>query len=185
MISLTGRKNWSRPAAAAFTFIELIIVATIIAVLMAISSPLFRETFRDLELQDAAYNVSKLIRYAQQRAIVGESIYGLIFDFDGGSYSLKMEVEEKVVKEVTSEDGDTVETTELVKSWQDVTGRFQAAIHLPEGVDLRGTSDKIRFLPNGRCSKETIYVSNRKNKTIQIKTNGRAGHVEVSEHEEK
>ena len=68
--------------------------------------------------------------------------------------------------------------------WKKVTGRFGGYTYLPEGVEFKGEADEIIFLPNGRCGKITLYVAGQKNKSFTIKTNGRAGYVEVSETKE-
>ena len=158
----------------AFTLIELIIVAAIIAVLVAVSSPLFIATFRDLELKDAAYNLSKLIRYGQERAIIEEKRYRLLFDFEKRAYYLLAEDEKGEEREFAA-------GGRPASGWKKVTGRFGGYFYLPEGVKFKSDKDKITFLPNGRCDRISVYIINQKNKTIEIKTNGRAGHVEVSE----
>lgn len=186
MILKIGRKRQSRPAG--FTLIELIIVAAIILVLVAVSTPLFRATFRDLKLKDAAYNLSKLIKYGQQRAIIEEKRYRLLFDFEKRAYYLRVENEEPQEGESSaSAKGESASggEGEAVFSWKKVTGRFGEYFYLPEGVSLKADIDKITFLPNGRCDKISIYVINQKNKTIEIKTDGRAGYVKVSEVTEK
>ncbi len=55
MILPTGKKRRRvQSNKSAFTIIELAIVASIILVLVAVSTPLFRGTFRELELKDSA-----------------------------------------------------------------------------------------------------------------------------------
>lgn len=174
MILQIGRKRRNRLTG--LTLIELIIVAAIILVLVAIASPLFRATFRDLELRDTAYNLSKLIKYGQQRAIIEERRFRLLFDFDKGAYHLLVKGDEEEELE-TALEGESV----LKEKWENVEGRFGKYFYLPDGIKFKGEQDKITFLPNGRCDKITIYVVGQKNKTIEIRTNGRAGYVRVSE----
>lgn len=182
MILRIGRKRRNRPAG--FTLIELIIVAAIILVLVAVSSPLFRATFRDLELRDTAYNLSKLIKYGQQRAIIEEKRYQLLFDFDKGAYRLLVESEESEELE-TEVEGEFVQKVK----WENLEGRFGEYFYLPDGVKFKAAEEEqdntITFLPNGRCNKITFYIVGEKNKTIEIKTSGRAGYVEVSEFKEE
>lgn len=182
MISRIGRKSRNSRVKAAFTLIELIIVAAIISALIAVSSPLFRETFRDLELKDAAYNVSKIIRYGQQRAIIEENRYRLLFDFENGSYRLQIEVEKEEVREPSGDEEDEGGPEKvIVRSWEAIEGRFSEAIHLPESISFNGTGESITFLPNGRCEKVSIFVCDRRKNVMEIATNGRAGYVGVSE----
>jgi len=182
MILRIGRKIRNRPVNAAFTLIELIVVVAIIAVMIAVSSPLFIKTFRDLELKDAAYNVSKIIRYGQQRAIIEENRYRLLFDFDNSSYRLQIEVRKEEIREPSGGDEDEGAPEKvIVRSWEAIKGRFSEAMYLPENIRFKGTEDRITFLPNGRCNKMSIFVYDKKKNVMEITTNGRAGYVGVSE----
>ena len=171
-ISEIGKKDQNRSIG--FTLLELIIVATIILVLVAVSTPLFRTSFSDLELKDAAYNISKLIRYGQQRAVIEEKKYRLLFDFARKNYHLLAEEEE-------GERADIAVEGRKHPGWKSVQGRFGKYFSLPEGVKFSGEHNSITFLPNGRCNEISLYVIDKKKKSIEIKTNGRAGYVEVSE----
>jgi putative endonuclease len=166
-----------------FTLIELIIVAAIIAVLVAISTPLFRETLRDLELKDAAYNVSKLIRYGQEKAVIEEKKHRILFNFDKRSYHLVAESEKGREEEEPSDEIESAPTEEgkPTTKWKRAAGRFGEYFYLPDGIEFKGDKDKITFLPNGRCDKISLHLNNAANETIEIKTNGKAGHVKVSE----
>lgn len=173
-----------------FTLIELIIVASIIVVLVAMSTPRFRNTFRDLRLKDTAYNISKLIKYGQERAIIEERKYKLIFNFDKRFYCLFVETEEGegARRQLPPEDESTPSAEGVSssdKGWKKATGRFGGYFYLPEGIRFKAEKDTIIFLPNGRCDKISLYLVNEKNKVIEIKTNGRAAYVEVSEVKEK
>ncbi len=186
MILQIGKKAQIRPAG--FTLIELVIVAAIILVLVAISTPLFRHTFRDLELRDAAYNISKMIQYAQQRAVIEEKKYRLLFDFNKKAYRLLVWNKEKEADNSSAEGAEGARLPagqEPASGWKEVTGRFGGYFYLPEGVRFRGDRDKITFLPNGRCDKASLYITNKENKTFEIKTTGRTGYVEIFEVEQK
>jgi len=177
MISLIGTKKQIRPPA--FTLIELVIVAAILLVLIAISTPLFKGTHQELEFKDAAYNLSKMIQYAQQKAIMEEKKYRLSFDFDRRAYRLLVRDETKI--EIEPSGREEAETEKKASGWKGAGDRFSGYYYLPEGVKFKGDGDKITFLPNGRCDKVSIYIINRENRIFEIKTNGRAGYVAVSE----
>ena len=119
-----------------------------------------------------------MIQYAQQKAIMEERKYSLLFDFEKRAYHLFAEKEKSGEIEVTVSAGDK---SSLGGDWKKVTGRFGGYFYLPEGIKFKGEVDKMIFLPNGRCDKILLYVSNKENKTFEIKTNGRAGYVKVAE----
>ncbi len=162
MILRIGRKRLNKDGG--FTLIELILVAAIIIALVAVSTPLFRKTFQGLQLKDAAYNIGKVIQYAQQRAIIEERKYSLAFNFEGRNYQLY----------AWEEAGEG-------KGFVRAKGRFHASIELPEGVEFKGEKDSIIFLPNGRCDKITLYLIGKDKQTFALKTNGRAGYVSIEE----
>ena len=101
-----------------------------------------------------------------------ERRYRILYDFDKGAYRLL------VWKEKDAQD-------ESPSDWGEAAGRFSEHFYLPEGIKFKGEKDTITFLPNGRSETFSIYVTGRENRAFEIKTNGRAGHVAVSEIKEK
>lgn len=152
-----------------FTLIELVIVASIILVLVAVSTPLFRDTFRELELKDSAYNIGKMMRYAETSAIMKEKRYKIVFDVEKGAYWL-LEEDEK-------DSGNLFKKTE---------GRFGNKFFLPKDILLKSDRNELIFLPNGRSTKAGISViDDKRKKRCDIKTTGRAGQTEIESVREK
>ena len=75
-------KSWG------FTLIELTLVTVIILALLGLSIPLFRKTFLDLSAKDTAFNISKLVTYAQEKAVIDRKNYKIIFNFNQRNYQL-------------------------------------------------------------------------------------------------
>ncbi|MBN1872571.1 MAG: prepilin-type N-terminal cleavage/methylation domain-containing protein [Candidatus Omnitrophica bacterium] len=159
-----------------FTLIELIIVAAIIVVLVAMSSPLFMATFRDLEVKNSLYDLGKIIKYAQERAIIEEKRYRLILSFDRNLYFL---LSEDANADKDEESGDSSGGGEDA-GWEKVPGKYGKVYHLPEGAEFQGEVDSLNFYPSGRCDSVTIQVKESDNESYEIKTNGRAGYVSIS-----
>jgi type II secretory pathway pseudopilin PulG len=171
MILQTGKKRRRAPSnrLEGFTLIELVIVASLILVLVAVSNPLFRATFRDLELKDSAYNISKMIRYAQASAVMEEAKYKIVFDFDKRAYWLLVENEK------------SAET-----QFERVIGRFKDRFYLPRDVFFTGENKELIFLPNGRCTKASVIVVDKdKKRGFEVKTTGKAGQIEIIDVKEK
>jgi prepilin-type N-terminal cleavage/methylation domain-containing protein len=146
-----------------FTLIELAIVASLIAVLIAVSTPLFRTTYRALELKDSAYNIAKMIRYASASAVMEEKRYKIVFDFEKRAYWLLKESEKGSEKE-----------------FEKVRGRFGNKFYLPKGILLTSDKNELVFLPNGRSTKATVSVMDKaKKKGFDINAAGKAGQAEI------
>lgn len=78
MILPTGKKRRSNSG---FTLIELVLVIFLISILVALSTPLFKRTFTNLELKNVSFNIAKIISYAREMAIVERANYRINFDF--------------------------------------------------------------------------------------------------------
>lgn len=153
----------------AFTLIELVIVASLILVLAIISTPLFRAAYRNLELRDSAYNIGKMMRYAEVSAVMEERPYKMMFNFESRAYWLLRE-DQKDPK------GD----------FKKVEGRFGEKFFLPKNLSLSGDNSELIFLPNGRSTKATVSVIDKSEKKgFDIKTTGRSGQIEISDVSEK
>lgn len=156
---------------AAFTLIELTLVTVIILTLIGLSIPLFRKTFTNLSSRNAAFNISKLVTYAQEKAIIDRKNYKLVFDFGRREYRLF---------ESTSSDGKLV--------YKKIKGRFGKGFTLPQGLYFDGsgasagrtstekTVKQIVFYPDGRCDELSIEVTDNKDAGCRITLEG-FGHL--------
>ncbi|MFH0840242.1 MAG: prepilin-type N-terminal cleavage/methylation domain-containing protein [Candidatus Omnitrophota bacterium] len=152
-----------------FTLIELLIVASLILVLVVVSTPLFRTAYSNLELKDSAYNIGKMMRYAEVSAVMEERAYKMVLNFENRAYWLLRENQK-------DSKGD----------FEKVEGRFGEKFFLPKNLSLSGDKSELIFLPNGRSTKATVSVIDKtKKKGFDIKTTGRSGQIEISDVSEK
>ena len=131
----------------AFTLIELTLVTVIILALVGLSVPLFKRTFLDLSAKDATFNISKLVSYAQEKAIIDRKNYKVIFNFNRRQYQL-------------SESGQSANGPVV---YRNVQGRFGKVFVLPQGLSFydpnTGITEKtdeeykkqVIFYPDGHC----------------------------------
>jgi prepilin-type N-terminal cleavage/methylation domain-containing protein len=174
MILRAGRKRRRRSNRSGFTLIELALVAAIILSLIALSTPLFRKTISYLALQEASFNISKLINYAQERAVIdNDKNYKIALYVKNGQY--------RFLEFYT--DADTKKAVE-----RPLSGRFGKLYRLPRGVtfippdtELKKERTDLFFYPDGHCSKATIDLFNAQGGHYQILTKGFGGLVEVKE----
>jgi len=164
------------PKNSAFTLIELTLVTVIILALVGLSIPLFKRTFSGLSAKDAAFNISKLVSYAQEKAVIDRKNYKIVFDFNLKKYQL---VEWKQSGEKPS----------YVK----VQGRFGKAFILPQGLffydpksdttQKAGEAYKKQavFYPDGHCDGLLIYVVDNAGTGYSITLNGFGGLARIKE----
>lgn len=159
-----------------FTLIELTLVTVIILALMGLSAPLFRKTFSDLTAKDAAFNISKLISYAQERAVIERRNFKITFNFTSGNYQLS---ESQVSKGKTA--------------YKQMKGRFGRTFTLPQGLSFRDDESGIAkakneeykkaivFYPDGRSDPLVIEMLNKENAGYRITSKGFGALVGIKE----
>lgn len=164
----TGKKAARRLnngiAKEAFTLIELALVAIIIISLIGLSTPLFRKTLSDLTLKNTAFNISKLINYAQEKSIVDRKNFRISFDFNSGAYQLS-EMDESTDPPV----------------YKAATGRFGKAFKTPRGVFLEGSVNEEVFYPNGQCDELVLDVVDESHDGYKITVKGFGGGFDIAE----
>lgn len=163
MTSLTGKSPPRKRNEEGFTFIELMLVAIIIGIIISISTPLFRTTFNTIQLENLSSNLAKLIRYSRERAIVERLRYRLVFNDSRKKYWLEVE------KEPLNSTG---EFDRLKSRW----GKVHS---IPEGISLEAEKKQINFYPDGRVSEITLYLTNEKGITYTLITERTLGRVQV------
>ena len=143
-----------------YTLIELILLAIIIVTLVGISAPQFRNTFSDLQLKDASFNLSSLISFTQERAIVEGVPFKLVLDADKARYYLEKADPKNPAKYVMLEEK---------------TGRV---FTLPRDIKLKTDKKEVIFYPDGHSDKAVIYFVG-KNKSLKISLKGNLGYVKI------
>jgi hypothetical protein len=116
------------------TLIELTLVAFLLLTIIGLSIPLFRKTFSNFSAQDASFNMSKLINYAQQMAVLERKDFKIVFDFEKGSYQL-FEIDNLSKEPV----------------YRKAKGRFGKLFVVPQGLKLTGDKNTMIFYPDGHC----------------------------------
>lgn len=159
-----------------FTLIELLIVSVIILTLVAFSTPLFRKSFSDLELKEAVSNISRLITFAQHRAIIDKGIYKITFDFEKKTYQLKILTTQYV-------EGQKEENYTPIKD------RFGRIFYIPRSIAVEGRFNEVLFYPDGHCDNGIagqpeqirLTLTNKNNTVLTLATTGILGNVVITE----
>jgi len=109
--------------------------------LIGLSVPAFKRTFSRLSAQDTSFNISKLMNYAQEMAVLGRKNFKISFDLQDGKYRL-------------------FEADPLVKpsGYKKAEGRFGKLFRLGQGLKFRGDRKDMVFYPDGHCDEFAVSV---------------------------
>lgn len=149
-------------ARAGFTLIELVLVTAIVLILIGLSTPLFKRTFSDLVIKDLAFNVSKLIDYAREKAILQRKNFKISFDFPSGRYRL-LEIDDTIEPPV----------------YKRVAGKFGRGFALPKGMLFKGPRNEIIFYPDGHCDETDIDILDGKGSGYTVLIKGLGSRIEI------
>jgi len=136
------------------------------AVLIAVSTPVFRGAFSGLELKDASLNISKMISFAQERSIIEKVRYKLILNTEEYNYHIQRE---------------HPKDSDIFVRLDDKYGR---TFSLPSNVLLKTGKADITFYPDGRSDKAKIRLVG-KNKTLIVEVTGNLGYVTITDDKKK
>lgn len=126
---------------AGLTLIELTLVTLLLLVIVGISIPTFKKTFQNLSAKDAAFNISKLINYAQEMAVLEKKNFKIIFDFEKGTYQLF-----------------GIDDSAKPPVYKKAPSRFGKLYNLPQGLTIKGEKKEVVFYPDGHCDSIKIYI---------------------------
>lgn len=154
---------------AAFTFVELMLVAILIGVLATLSVPMFRRTFQDLQLGNTSQNMATLCRYANQKAIIERSVYRLNLEPRRGKFWLT----QCALGPSSGED------------FKRLGGRLGKVYSVPAGITLECQVKNIAFYPDGSADKASIQLTNLNKKSLVLTTEKSRGYIKVIEADEK
>lgn len=139
-----------------FTLIEMLTVIGIIAIVAAISFPVYQNMRPNITLNSATRDLATDMRYAQQLAVTEQIIYDVIFNTSASSYEIRNNSTAALVRTKVLPDGIT---------FSSITGL---------------TDNTAEFTATGAAAAPgTIILANRKDKqtTIEIKP---SGYVKIS-----
>jgi len=147
-----------------FTLIELVLVILFISIITALSTPLFRNTFSELELKNTTFNLSKIINYAQEMAIIDKASYKLNFDFDGGAYWLTKSY-----------------FVDRKQTFTKLEGKYGRKFYFPDGLALTASKKEIVLYPDGRSDTAEISIVDKNGRGRSLKVASFGSQVEIEE----
>jgi prepilin-type N-terminal cleavage/methylation domain-containing protein len=151
------KKVFTKPLQAmpGFTMVELIFVMVLILVVAGFSTPLLKKTLSGLMVKNTALNISKIINYGQERAIVEQRYYRLRFNSSGRTYRLSA-FEEHADRLIN----------------RDIPGKFGRVFSLSQGLSVIRSADEIIMYPNGMCDEFSFIVKDSRGTGYLVKVKG-------------
>jgi len=125
-----------------YTLIELIIVLTLMATIMALVAPAFTTTFANLKLKTTAREMASLLNYARSLAIFQQKNFKVLLDLDNNTFGLESGSYKKLpksvrIEKVSSRNGEQKEGTAEITFFFNGSSS-EAHIHLMDVDEKKG-----------------------------------------------
>ncbi|MFH1220215.1 MAG: prepilin-type N-terminal cleavage/methylation domain-containing protein [Candidatus Eisenbacteria bacterium] len=170
MTSRTGKIDAGRDVGrSGFTLVELMLVITIIAVIVAMAVPFLSHTYHEMCLEDAAMNIRKLMTYGRERALSDGLRYRVVFESKGTRYALEVENHPLIRK------------GEFVR----IEGIIGKSNFVPSGIVIKPSRDEVNLYPDGTIDEAEVYLKDHSGINCLLTTTGATGRVEISKNFEE
>ncbi len=140
-----------------FTLLELLLVTVILATLVGICLPRFRNSFDALQHKNYILNLSSLLRFAHDKAIVEKELYRVRYTENPSGYKLEKASGARVA---------------------DRTGQFHP---LPQGLSARVEPTEILLFPDGGTSDAHWVFKNSNGQEIGLRVSADSADILVEE----
>ncbi|MFC2140143.1 Tfp pilus assembly protein FimT/FimU [Candidatus Auribacterota bacterium] len=151
MTLLTGTMKNRRSG---FTLLEIMLVAIILTLLISITVPNFKKTYENMELDNAVRNISQLMKYIQEKGVLGGISYRILF------------LENKY----------WIEKQGKGATYFRLRDKIGKTYFLPKDVSIDPREINIHFFPDGDIEEAELIISKKNIKRYKITTKELKGH---------
>ncbi len=166
MILSIGRQGLKRKNRAGYTFIELILTASIILVIVALSTPLFRKTYYSLRVNLQTKDLAATLNFARERAIMTRAQHAIKLNPEKNTYRMLI---------INSETDET----------KPVEGRWGRAFTIYSGIRVESSHEIIKFYPDGTSNGAAITLTDISGLKGRIDIDARTGEITVESEKER
>ncbi len=155
-----------KPGRAGYTFIELMLTASIVLIIVGLSTPLLRNTFYALRVNLQAKDLSSLMNLARERAVFTRTEHLIRIDTANNTYRMF--------------------TADLQKNVQvPVEGRWGRSFKIAASLKVECSQEDIKFFPDGSSSGAIISFSDSAGKKSRLNVSAQTGEITVVAEKEK
>jgi Tfp pilus assembly protein FimT len=138
------------------------LVAVIVLVLVALSTPLFRKTYEDLSFTAYAKNIFQTLYYCRERSIFERKAYAIIIDNEKNTYNIFVENQDSGEFEISADSRRRV-------------------LNIPEGIEIETDRENISFRPDGYMDSAIITITDKNNRIQRILLDSKTGSVTMND----
>jgi prepilin-type N-terminal cleavage/methylation domain-containing protein len=170
------------------TFLEIMIVVTILSVIVAISSPSLKNMYQKQQLHAAARQIGAMCKYARAAAIMQEGETKIQFDVESARFRLKLpEVNEEELeaknkrnrgryREMKDQKPATVERYRYLPP--DVEF-YEILTEAPEELEQTQWNTGVVYYQNGAATPCFVILQNRRGRKITVEVQHSTGAVRI------
>lgn len=162
------------------TFLELMVVLTILSALILIAAPRLKGFHQGSQLSTSAREIASICRYARAQAILTEQKCEVRFDIDNDQFWLKLQSEDEIekTKKKSSKNDELQNPLEEVKTLERGVVFKEIA---SDAMDFKVKNSLVRviYYPNGSASSAYIVLENEREKILTIEIPTATGYPEV------
>lgn len=142
-----------------FSLLELLLVIIILGIVFSLATPIFKNTFSQLQLNNFTEDLVFLIRYLHTRSVAQQEILCLNFNCEEG----------KILPILKDESG-----------FQELKDRFAKIYFVPKNISIETDSLQVCFYPDGTTDKLNLFIKDKNKNIFKIETITTLGDAKVS-----
>ncbi len=161
-----GRVTRDDDGAGGFTLIEILLVTMLLGILVSVATVQFRRSFDGLQFDNLKLDITSMLRYARDRAILEKTAYRV--QYDQNRQGFKMEKASGAPKK---------------GAWEflPIRDRTGALRRVPAHIRADTTPDTAVFYPDGSSNEITWKFADPQDRTVTLRTAPECGDIRVEE----